>query len=45
MFQEALIESLPQRSWRLRTILTSASLHALALGPLRLAVNVEFALH
>ena len=34
MFQEALIESLPHRSWRLRTILTSASLHALALGPL-----------
>jgi len=34
MFQEALIESLPHRSWRVRTVLTSASLHALALGPL-----------
>jgi TonB family protein len=34
MFQDALIEPLSHRSWRLRTILTSASLHALALGPL-----------
>jgi protein TonB len=32
MFDEALIESFPRRSWKVRPVLASASVHAVALG-------------